>query len=125
VSVLAITLATALWAGALGASMVWLALIVAFFTAVLARKRAAAIASLIIGYVASVWPPWLIGQPGHASAGFALGLAAGLLFLLSVAEVIRIRSQRAAALEHSRSEELRRLASEERMRMARDPGWAT
>ena len=50
--------------GALGATVVWLALIVAFFTAVLARKRAAAIASLVIGYVASVWPPWLIGSPG-------------------------------------------------------------
>ena len=51
VAVLAVTLVTALWAGRLSASVVWLALIVAFFTAVLARKRAAAIASLVIGYV--------------------------------------------------------------------------
>ncbi|HEY7014400.1 MAG TPA: histidine kinase [Streptosporangiaceae bacterium] len=120
VPVLAVTLVTALWAGEQNATVVWLALIVAFFTAVLARKRAAAVASLIIGYVASVWPPWLIGQPGHATAGFALGLAAGLMFLLSVAEVIRIRNQRAAALKRSREEEQRRRASEERMRMARD-----
>src|ERR1700729_1494213 len=62
VAVLAVVLATTLWAGALGANVVWLALIVAFLTAVLARDRAAAIASLVIGYVASVWPPWLIGQ---------------------------------------------------------------
>jgi signal transduction histidine kinase len=47
-------------------------------------------------------------------------LAAGLIFLLIVAELIRIRSQRGAALARSREEELRRLASEERMRMARD-----
>jgi len=120
VPVLAVTLVTALWAGEQNAAVVWLALIVAFFTAVLARKRAAAVASLVIGYVASVWPPWLIGQPGHATAGFALGLAAGLMFLLSVAEVIRIRNQRAAALKRSREEEQRRRASEERMRMARD-----
>ena len=86
VAVLAITLVTALWAGAENASLVWFALIVAFFTAVLARKRAAAIASLVIGYAASVWPPWLIGRSGHATAGFALGLAAGLMFLLSAAE---------------------------------------
>jgi signal transduction histidine kinase len=92
---------------------------VAFFNAVLARKRAAAIASLVIGYAASVWP-WLIGQSGHPSAAFALGLAAGLVFLLSAAELIRISSQRAAALQRSREEELRRRASEERMRMARD-----
>jgi len=119
VAVLAVTLTTALWAGRTGADVVWIALIVAFFNAVLARKRAAAIASLVIGYAVSVWPPWMIGQPGH-SAGFALGLAAGLLFLLSVAELIRSRSQRAAALERSREEETRRRASEERMRMARD-----
>jgi signal transduction histidine kinase len=50
----------------------------------------------------------------------ALGLAAGLTLMLAVAELIRIRSQRAAALARSREEELRRLASEERIRMARD-----
>jgi signal transduction histidine kinase len=120
VSVLLVTLVTAIWAEALGARMAWLAVIVAFFTAVLARRRAAAIASLLVGYVASVWPPWLIGQPGHATVAFVLGLAAGLTFLLIVAELVRIRSQRAAALARSREEELRRRASEERMRMVRD-----
>ena len=95
-------------------------MIVAFFTAVLARQRVVAIASLVIGYLASVWPPWLIGQTGHASVAFALELAAGLVFMLIVAELIRIRSQRGAALARSREEELRRRASEERMRMARD-----
>jgi signal transduction histidine kinase len=120
VSVLAVTLATALGASALGASVVWLALIVAFFTAVLARKRVAAVAALVTGYLASVWPPWQIGTPGHAGLSFALGLAIGLAFLLCAAEVIRSRSQRAAALAHGREQELRRLASEERMRMARD-----
>ncbi len=92
----------------------------AFFTAVLARKRAAAVASLAIGYAAAVWPPWRIGRAGHNSVADALGLAAGLMLLLFIAELIRIRSQRAAALARSREEELRRLASEERMRMARD-----
>jgi signal transduction histidine kinase len=121
VGVLAVTLAATLGASAAGGSgPIWLALIVAFFTAVLARQRAAAIASLVIGYGASVWPPWLIGRGGHTSVAFALGLAAGLLFLLIVAELIRIRSQRAYALQRSREEELRRRASEERMRMARD-----
>ena len=120
VGVLAITLVTTLWAGALGAQVIWFAVIVAFFTAVLARKRMVAIASLVIGYVASVWPPWLIGQPGQATVTFALGLAAGLAFLLIIAELIRIRSQRAAALARGREEELRRRASEERLRMARD-----
>jgi signal transduction histidine kinase len=121
VGVLAVTLAVAIWPGvASQAHLIWLALIVAFFTAVQARQRAAAIAALVIGYVASVWPPWLIGSPGHASAGFAVWLAVLLLFLLAVAEVIRARGQRTAALELSREEELRRRAGEERMRIARD-----
>jgi signal transduction histidine kinase len=42
------------------------------------------------------------------------------VLMLSVAELIRIRSQRAAALARSREEELLRRASEERIRMARD-----
>jgi signal transduction histidine kinase len=119
--VLAVTLAVAIWPGADSqARLVWLALIVAFFTAVQARQRAAAVASLVIGYAASIWPPWLIGTRGHATAGFAVGLAILLLFLLAVAEVIRARGQRASALERSRQEELRRRTGEERMRIARD-----
>jgi len=121
VGVLAVTLAVAIWPGmASQAHLIWIALIVAFFTAVQARQRAAAVASLVIGYVASIWPPWLIGSPGHATAGFAVWLAVLLLFLLAVAEVIRARGQRTAALEQSRQEELRRRAGEERMRIARD-----
>ena len=121
VAVLAITLGSALWAGAGSqANLAWLSLVVAFFTAVLARRRAAAVASLLIGYVVSVWPPWRIGAPHHATVGFAVGLAIGLFFLLSVAEVIRARGQRRAALERSRAEEMLRRAGEERMRIARD-----
>jgi signal transduction histidine kinase len=119
-AVLAFALVTTLWAEALSARLVWLALIIAFLTAVVARRREAAIASLLIGYLASVWPPWLIGQAGHTAVSFALELAASLVFLLIIGELIRVRSQRSAALRHSREEERRRRASEERMRMARD-----
>jgi signal transduction histidine kinase len=121
VAILAVTTASALAAVRLGAEVVWFALIVAFFTAVLAKKRAAAVASLVICYVVSEWPLWQIGQPGRQkSVGGALGLAAGLVLMLSVAELIRIRSQRAAALARSREEEVLRRAGEERIRMARD-----
>jgi signal transduction histidine kinase len=120
VSVLAFALATTLAAMALGASLIWFALIVAFFTAVQARQRVAAIASLIIGYLAAVWPPWQIGSPGQNTVGFALELAAGLAFLLMVSELIRVQSQRAAAIHQSREEERLRQVGEERMRIARD-----
>ena len=121
VAVLAVSLGTTLAAGAIGPSgMIWIALIVAFFNAVIAGKQLAAAVSLIIGYLVASWPPGQIGDQGHASVAVALGVAAGLLFLLAVAELIRIRSQRAAELDRSRAELLRWQVSDERLRMARD-----
>ena len=122
---LAVALAAALGAAAAGgaaqgAPVAWFVLIAAFVNAVVYRKRAAAIASLVAGYLVSVWPPWLIGARGHTSAVFALGLLAGLITLLSVAELIRVRNQRAVAVRHRQDEEARRRASEERLAIARD-----
>ncbi len=117
VAVLAVALGTSLWAGAIsGAGMIWIVPIAAFFNAVLARKRLAAILSLVIGYTYSFWP----FRSGTHSVTLAIGIAAWLLVLLAIAELIRIRRQRAAAVEHSVQEQLLRQASEERMRMARD-----
>jgi signal transduction histidine kinase len=110
-TVLGVVLAATLGAKALGAQYVWLALIVAFFTAVLRGRRWAAIASLVIGYAASVW---------DAGAEFALLLAAGLITLLSVAELSRALNARAAADRRGREEAIRRRASEERLAIARD-----
>jgi signal transduction histidine kinase len=122
VGVLAFALVTTFGAGALTrhTGFVWLTLIVAFFNTVLARRRAAAIVSLAIGYSAAVLLPWLDGSAKWPSAGAALGLAAFLLFLLSVAELFRMRDQRALAIARGRAEETRRQAGEERMRMARE-----
>ena len=125
VPVLAVALAAALGAAAAGgaaqgAPVAWFVLIAAFVNAVVYRKRAAAIASLVAGYLVSVWPPWLIGARGHTSAVFALGLLAGLITLLSAAELIRVRNQRAVAVRHRQDEEARRRASEERLAIARD-----
>jgi signal transduction histidine kinase len=122
VGVLAFALVTTFGAGALTrhTGFVWLTLIVAFFNTVLARRRAAAIVSLAIGYSAAVLLPWLEGSAKWPSAGAALGLAAFLLFLLSVAELFRMRDQRALAIARGRAEETRRQAGEERMRMARE-----
>ena len=122
VAVLAVALGATLWAEAISprGGFFWLALVVAFFNAVFARKLRAAIASLVIGYAVSVWPPWRIGAAGGSSLASALGLAAFLLVLLSVAELIQLRRQRLLALARSREEEARRRAGEERMRMARE-----
>jgi signal transduction histidine kinase len=121
VAVLAVTLVTALLAGLGGhAGMVWLPLIVAFFTAVGARHRVPAVISLIIGYTVSVWPPWLIGRPHHSSVAFALALLCGLLVMLSAAELTRAAAQRRTAQRQLREQEVLRRAGEERMRIARD-----
>jgi len=111
VTVLAVVLAASLGANLLGVAFVWPALIVAFCTAVLRGRRLAAIASLAIGYGVSV---------RHASAEFALLLAAGLVTLLSVAEASRAWRDRAAADRRRRDEATARQASEERLAIARD-----
>ena len=121
VAVLAVSLAATLLAGAVGhAGTIWLALIVAFVSAVVAGKRLAAVISLVIGYAATCWPLWQIGMDGHTSVPVALGIAAWLLVLLAVAEFVRFRRQHAAELARNRADQLRRQASEERMRIARD-----
>jgi signal transduction histidine kinase len=122
VAVLAVTLVTSLWYSMTtnpdGA--IWGALLVAFGTAIYYRKRAAAIASLVVGYVGSVWLPVLVGPHKTPSLTFAVDLALGLLILLAAAEGIRFRHERAEAQRHIKEEEARRVASEERVRIARD-----
>jgi signal transduction histidine kinase len=120
VIVLAVNLVTSQLTNSVHAPLNWLSLIVAFFAAVRLRRRVAAIASLVIGFLAAVWPPWLIGRHGHASASFALGLLCGMLVLLTAAEIMRATAERRLAANRIREQELLRKASEERMRIARD-----
>jgi signal transduction histidine kinase len=123
VPVLAIALAAALGAAAAGDAatpVAWFVLVTAFVNAIVCRERAAATASLVIGYLVSVWPPWLIGTKGHASPVFAFALLAGLITLLSVAELIRAWNQRAVAVRSRQAEETHRRAMQERLAMARD-----
>jgi signal transduction histidine kinase len=110
-AVLAVVLAATLGASALGAQNAWFALFVAFFTAVLRGQRAAAIASLVIGYGVSVW---------RSSAEFDLLLLAGLVTLFSVAELSRALNARTVADRRGRAEATARRASEERLAIARD-----
>jgi signal transduction histidine kinase len=99
---------------------IWVALTVAFGTAIYMRKRAAAIASLIAGYVAFLWGPPLVGSHPAPSTAGALGLVVLLLAMLAVAEWVRLRNQRALALAQHYEEQARRRAGEERLRIARD-----
>jgi signal transduction histidine kinase len=101
---------------------IWLAVIVAFGTSIYLRRRTAAIAFLVAGYIGELWGPSIVhGNFHHApSATFVLGLGAGLCVMLAGSEWIRLRRQRAAAVAHSREQEVLRRASDERLRIARD-----
>ena len=120
-TVLGATLAAALLSAPVGhASLPWLAVIVALFSAVRARRRMAVAATLVVGYLSAVWPPWLTGTRDHPSTTFALALLCGLLALLATAELVRAGAERRVAAQRLREQELLRLAGEERMRIARD-----
>jgi signal transduction histidine kinase len=99
---------------------IFLALIVAFVTAVMSGHRTAAVVSLIVGYPAFVWLPSFVGAEPLPTLGQALGLAAWLLVLLTGAEIGRSRRERAEDLARAHAEEARRRANEERLRIARE-----
>lgn len=122
VAVLAATYVTTLWYATSPnpGGPIWDALIVAFGTAIYYRKRAAAIGFLVAGYAGALWGPEVVSGQRGPTAMFALALALGLAALLAASEGIRLRRQRAAAIERSREDDARRRASEERLRIARD-----
>jgi signal transduction histidine kinase len=120
VGVLAGTFSTTLAYSTIGyvRGPIWTALIVAFGTAVITGHRRAAQVSLAAGYVGFLWLRPALGRGGGPGAAAAFGLLAWLL--LSVAEVIRSRRERAAEVARTREEEAERRATEERLRIARE-----
>jgi len=122
VAVLVVTgaLSAGYWALARIPSPIFLCDIVALVTVVLARKRVAAVIAVAVYYVGYQWLPALTGVRAAPTALEAVLAAAGLVVLLGVAELLRLRQQRAAAIAASRQDQARRQASEERLRIARD-----
>jgi signal transduction histidine kinase len=99
---------------------IFLALIVAFVTAVMSGHRAVAVISLLVGYPSFLWLPYFAGVDQAPTWAHAVGLGAWLLVLLTVAEVVRGRRERAIESARAHSEEARRRASEERLRIAQE-----
>jgi signal transduction histidine kinase len=99
---------------------IWLALIVAYVTAVLRGHRLAAAVTAVIGFAIFPWLDFLIRDGEAPSAAVLAGLAAWLLVLLGGAEIVRFRRERAAEAVRIREEESLRRASEERLRIARE-----
>jgi signal transduction histidine kinase len=97
----------------------WIGPTLAFCTAVYLGYRVAAVIFLAVCYAAALWAPLLAGGAGPSPVS-ALALGAGLALLVVIAELIRLRGQRALAQRQRHQEEVLRRASEERLRIARD-----
>lgn len=99
---------------------IFIALIVAFFNAVMSGHRRAAWATLLPGYIGFLWVTYLVGADARPGWAASFGLAAWLLVLGTVSETVRTRRERAMEMWRTRAEESRRRASEERLRIAQE-----
>jgi signal transduction histidine kinase len=99
---------------------IWLALVIAYYTAVTSGRRLAAAIAAVAGFAIFPWLDYLLRHRQAPSAAGLAALAAWLLVLLGAGEAVRIRRERAAAAARIREEETRRKATEERLRMARE-----
>lgn len=99
---------------------IWLALIVAYVTAVVRGHRLAAAITAVTGFVIFPWLDYVVRDGRAPSATGLAGLAAWLLVLLGGAEIVRIRRERVTEAAQIREEEALRRASEERLRIARE-----
>ena len=99
---------------------VFLSFIVAVFTAVTEGHRMVAWLSAGALYVGHFGLGYLFGRPPPLTLAVLVGVAAWLLVVLVVAEVVRIRRERALEAARTHAEEDRRRAGEERLRIARE-----
>jgi signal transduction histidine kinase len=99
---------------------IWLTMIIAYFTAVVAGHRLPAAVVAVAGFLVFPWLDFLLRDGRAPSPAGLAGLAAWLLVLLGVGEALRIRRERAAEAVRIREEEARRRAGEERLRIARE-----
>jgi signal transduction histidine kinase len=122
VAVLAVVFAATLIYFVLGyaGGPIWLALVIAYFTAAVSGHRLAAATAAVTGFAIFPWLDYLLrDRPGPSLVGMA-ALAAWLLVLLGAAEGVRIRRERAAEAARIQKEEALRRAGEERLRIARE-----
>ncbi|WP_406289940.1 sensor histidine kinase [Embleya sp. NBC_00896] len=105
----------------------FLAMIIALFGAFAAGLRLVAYVVLAIGYTGFVWISPLVTSQATSGLGPGLGLAAWLLVLAGIGEMLRLRkAYRAAEAQRARVQSLglaeaeRRRAGDERLRIARE-----
>jgi signal transduction histidine kinase len=99
---------------------IFFALVIAVFYNLLTGHRVAAATVVAGGYVAILWVPPLVSDVPLPSLAEAVGVAAWLAVIFTVAELARGRRAQAMEAARVRAEESRRQASEERLRIARE-----
>jgi signal transduction histidine kinase len=99
---------------------IFFALVVALAQVVLTGHRRAAIATIVLGFVAFTWLGPALGTQDTPPIAGVIGLGAWLIALLSVMELVRSRRERAHEEALTRAESLQRRASDERLRIAQE-----
>ncbi|MGZ4343621.1 MAG: sensor histidine kinase [Solirubrobacteraceae bacterium] len=99
---------------------VYLALIVALATAVIAGHRLLGWVTVIAGWALFLWLPAAFGRGYKPTVLGALALAAWLLVLIGAAEAVRVRRERMLEVQRTHRQQAERRASEERLRIARE-----
>jgi signal transduction histidine kinase len=99
---------------------VFFGLIIAFAQVVLTGHRRAAVMSLVVGYAGFLWLGAWLGRDDAPNWGEIAALAAWLVTLLCVIELVRSRRDRAREAARRRADDARRRVADERLRIARD-----
>ena len=108
------------WSANYGRGPVFYSVIVALAQVVLTGRRRVAIAAIVAGFIGFPWLGWVLGTTEAPELGQLLALAAWLVTLLTVMELVRSRRDRAREAARSRAEALERRASDERLRIAQE-----
>jgi signal transduction histidine kinase len=99
---------------------IFFALIVAFYTTIMYGRRWYALTILGLGYVGFVWVVHYVGHDHAPSLAQVAGVGGWLLVLWFATEMIRATRAHAAERRRSAEEAGRRLATDERLRIARE-----
>jgi signal transduction histidine kinase len=108
------------WSANYGRGPVFYSMVVALAHVVMLGRRRVAITAIVAGFIGFPWLGWAIGTTEAPPLGSIIALAAWLVSLLSVMEVVRSRRERAREMARSHAEALQRKASDERMRIAQE-----
>lgn len=110
----------AYWSLDLPRGPVWFALIITFGNLLFSGRRWHAVAIAVTGFVTFSWLPALLGNEDAPTAVSLMALAAWLVVLFTVSELIRARRDQKREEARSEAEVLQRQVATERLRMARE-----